>query len=343
MERREQWSKQDKKQLAIFAIVNFGMTVIMGILMGISYRSGNAVEPFPAAQMMYPAAGVIIAFMVTMGKEKKLPYKFFITYLAVAAIAILLTVGSVIYPSAIWYAAQNYVFMIGSILAWIMLFCEKKDVRRNFFPHFEKRNIKGSFGLVFLFFVIYILRLLVAGLTDGSVGEVMAVLALPATWFMLVVVYINFYLTFIIFFGEEYGWRFFLQPILQKRFGLKGGVILLGVIWGLWHLPINVFYYSPDTWFYSILMHQITCISFSIFFGYAYKKTGNLWVPILIHYINNNMAVVITQSADLGNQVYRWQDVLFLLVINGICFVPFLFTKVFKEEERELPGKEADF
>ncbi len=60
-----------------------------------------------------------------------------------------------------------------------------------------------------------------------------------------------------------------------------------------------------------------------------------MWVPIVIHYINNNMAVVVTQSTDLGNQVYRWEDVLFLLIINGILFVPFLFTKVYKRPKKQ--------
>ena len=70
------------------------------------------------------------------------------------------------------------------------------------------------------------------------------------TFFMLIPL---FFLSFSAFFGEEYGWRFFFQPLLQKRFGLKGGVLILGVLWGLWHLPLNIFYYSPDTAVISIL------------------------------------------------------------------------------------------
>lgn len=189
---------------------------------------------------------------------------------------------------------------------------------------------------MFLFLGLYILRLFLAGLTDGSIGEIAGIFVSAETWFMMGVLVLNFYLTFIIFFGEEYGWRYFLQPMLQKRFGLKGGVILLGVIWGLWHLPINVYYYSPDTWIYSVLIHQITCISFAVFFGYAYRKSGNIWVPVVIHYINNNMTAVLTGSINLGNQVYGWKDILIILILNGILFMPFLFTKVYKEKGKEV-------
>ncbi len=55
----KEWTQKEKKQFVIFAAVNFGMTIIMGILMGISYYMGNDVTAFPMAQMMYPAAGVI--------------------------------------------------------------------------------------------------------------------------------------------------------------------------------------------------------------------------------------------------------------------------------------------
>lgn len=334
MDSARQWSKKEKDQLKIFMIINFGMTVFMGIVMGISFNQGNDVTSFASTQMMYPAAGVILALIVTVGKSRKLPMKFFVTFLVTAALAVLLTIGNVIIPSTVWYVVENYVFMIGSIVSWIMLLIEKKDVRDEFALRFGGHDTKKSFLLMFLFLVLYIFRLFLSGLMDGSVWGIIGIFASPEAWVMIGVVFINFYLSFIIFFGEEYGWRYFLQPMFQKRFGLKGGVILLGVIWGLWHLPINVYYYSPDTWFYSVLIHQITCISFAIFFGYAYGKTGNMWVPIVIHYINNNMAAVLTRSVDLGNQVYGWKEVLTILILNGILFVPFLFTKVYKENAK---------
>lgn len=45
----------------------------------------------------------------------------------------------------------------------------------------------------------------------------------------------------LVFFGEEYGWRYFLWPKLQNRFGKRKGVLLLRILWGLWHLPLNFF------------------------------------------------------------------------------------------------------
>ncbi len=319
----------EKKQLKIFLAVNFGLTAFMGIIMWISYHNGNDVAAFAATQMMYPAMGVILAIILTAGKEKKLPVRFFVTYLVTAVLAILLTVGNVLISSATWYLVENVVFVIGSILSWIMLLTEKKEVRDGCNLRFNAHNMKKSFLLILLFFVLYLIRLFLAGLLDGSIKEFAGLFTAPAIWVGMVMLVINFYITFIIFFGEEYGWRYFLQPILQKRFGLKGGVLLLGVIWGLWHLPLSICYYSPDTWFYSLLIQVVGCVSFAVFFGYAYGKTGNIWVPVAIHFINNNMSALLA-GGDLGNQVYSWQDTLIVLIVQVVVYVPFLFTKVYK-------------
>lgn len=329
----KEWTQKEKKQFAIFAAANFGMTILMGILMGISYYKGNDVTAFPLVQMMYPAAGVILARMMTADKEEKLPIKFFVTHLVTTGVSVLLTIGGVFTSPQMCYLIENYVIMAGSVIGLIMLLCEKKDVRERFGLRFKGHHVGMSLWMMLLFWILYIARLLLAGLTDGSAVEVAALFVDGSTWVVMGVLALNFFLTYNAFWGEEYGWRFFMQPLFQRRFGLKAGVILLGVVWGLWHIPINIFYYSPDTWIYSILIHQVTCITLAVFFGYAYRKTGNMWVPVVMHYINNNMALVLTGSADLGNNVYGWKDVLMLLVINGIVFLPFLFSKVYREEK----------
>lgn len=40
--------------------------------------------------------------------------------------------------------------------------------------------------------------------------------------------------------GEEPGWRGFALPRLQERFGPLPGTLVLGVVHGLWHLPVYV-------------------------------------------------------------------------------------------------------
>lgn len=77
----------------------------------------------------------------------------------------------------------------------------------------------------------------------------------------------------------------------------------------------------------------ITCVTLGIFFAFAYMKTENIWVPVILHYMNNNLAPVIanTYSADvLENQEVTWGMVPASLVMNGLLFGFFLLAKEFR-------------
>ena len=70
---------------------------------------------------------------------------------------------------------------------------------------------------------------MIACALSGQLSEFGKIMANPTTWIIFFTVLVNFFLSVVAFFGEEYGWRYYLQPLLQKKFGLKGGVILLAV------------------------------------------------------------------------------------------------------------------
>lgn len=82
----------------------------------------------------------------------------------------------------------------------------------------------------------------------------------------------------------------------------------------------------------------VTCITLGIFFAYAYMKTENIWVPVILHFLNNNLVMVFSgdyTAEVLENQVVGWGDVLLSLFLNGVIFGIFLFTKEFRKEEAE--------
>lgn len=308
------------------------------------YGKGLDLSAFPNAQMLYPAAGVMMAYLITKKGDKNLPTAFYIFFVALTAVLVVCTAASVLAPQnrdlmsmqySQWAPIMEYVIIGGSVIFWILLLQSGKEKRRSYGLNSEHWNI--SIRMILLFIGLYLLRFVIACALSGQLSEFGKIMANPTTWIIFFTVLVNFFLSVVAFFGEEYGWRYYLQPLLQKKFGLKGGVILLGCVWAVWHLPIDFFYYTtPDMGLAALASQFVTCISLGIFMAYTYMKTQNIWVPIIIHFLNNNMMVVFsgTYSADvLQNQQIHWGDIPVALVMNLLIFGWVIFLKPFKEKK----------
>lgn len=330
----------EKKQLKIFVLTAFVLPYVLGLLMGIGYYHGADVSLFPTAQMHYPAAGVMLAMLITRREDPMLPRRFFTAFLGLTAVMILFCIASILVPSSGWAMSVQAALILGNIICWIFYLSDHKEKRRRYGLRLTGNGKRRAPLYVLLFLALYMGRLLATYLVSGEASQIGELFGNPYGLINLIAMPFNFFLVFTAFFGEEYGWRGFLQPILQKRFGAKAGVILLGVFWGLWHLPINIFYYSPDTWLQSIVSQQITCIPYAVFFGFVYIKTQNIWIVVILHYINNNIIAVFNASADLSGQIIRWNDLLFLLITAAVFYLPFLLTEAYRGvRTRSLPAE----
>ncbi len=338
------WTEIDKKQLKIYTAIAFGIPFLLGLLMWYGSNQERNLGVFPNAQMLYPAAGVMVLLLVTRKKEE-VPRRFFISYLITTVLLIGCAVGSVFTDDAmIWSGVMNMVLICGSMICGILMLTEKKEKR--IACGLKGQKWKCSWLCILLFVAIYLLRQVIAFALEGEVETLMGVLADPMTWYLLAIVLVNYVFVFIAFFGEEYGWRYFLQPMLQKRFGKRMGVVLVGIVWGLWHMPLDFFFYTadPSMGLISVCAHQITCITLGIFFAYTYMKTGNIWVPTILHFLNNNLIAVFAGSMGeevISGQEMYWSELLPALVINGILFGVFLLSKEFRKDEEAI-GKDAE-
>lgn len=340
------FSAIEKKQLLIYVLIAYGISYLLGIFMWYGYANGLDNSAFPNAQMMYPAGGVIMAYLATKKGDTLLPKAFYWFFIIMTGFMIFCAILSVLMPNSMeavtgvsilpWNLILQVIVTFSSVVFWILLLVSGKEKRAAY--GLKGKKWKTSFLCILLFVGLYFFRTGAESLLGGQWSDFAALFTSPFTWLMLCLsLPINFFLVVTPFFGEEYGWRYFLQPLLQKRFGLRGGVILLGVVWGLWHLPINFFYYTtPDMGLQSCIAQQITCISLSIFMAYAYMKTENIWVPAVIHYLNNNLILVLAGSEDpsiLSSQTITWSELLPALLLNGILFGVFLLTKEFRRKK----------
>lgn len=330
---QQRFTKTEKKQLLLFAAVTYGITVVMGILLW--YGCGKDIDTnlIPMAQMFYPAAGVMTAYLFTRKEDKLLPKRFYITYLIIMAIMITAAVLSILLPSDGWVKGTSGIIMMGSVLAWLMMMLEVgAEGRRAYGLH--KKNGNASVFCVVLFIVLFVLRLVLIYAIQGEVPDMKELFDGVLSFGNLLSLAVNFFVVFLPFFGEEYGWRYFLQPMLQKRFGAAKGVLLLGVLWGAWHLPLNFFYYStPEYGLTSAAGQLITCVTIGIFMAYAYMKTENIWVPVIIHYLNNNLAALSSAEYVRQKQKLDWTEIGILLLVNTIVFGSFLTSKYFRKQK----------
>jgi membrane protease YdiL (CAAX protease family) len=91
----------------------------------------------------------------------------------------------------------------------------------------------------------------------------------------------------IISFGEEYGWRGFLQTELNKL-GRVRGTLLLGVIWGIWHWPVIWMGYNyPGQPVLGSLFMVAYCMILAYFLAYAVFKSKGVWTAAYLHALNN--------------------------------------------------------
>lgn len=140
------------------------------------------------------------------------------------------------------------------------------------------------------------------------------------------------FLGLIISFGEEYGWRGFLQTELV-RLGRVRGVFYLGIIWGIWHWPVIWMGYNyPGQPLLGSLFMVGYCIILAYFLAYAVFKSKGIWAAAYLHALNNQtlsffaLAVVAPSSV-----IYSFGIGLPALLLGAVAVGLILRDPVWKE------------
>ena len=321
----------ENKQLRLFLL----LLLVGSALAAVPLLNGGSAADY----MLTPAIAAILVALLTRRHDERLPRLFFVAYLLIGGVYLLLALLNVFLPFADFYKDAEAILPLLSLPLWFLLWFESAERRRAY-------GLQGGcWRQCALIAGLYVALLLLREVVFACLGE--NEFSLPAFWvdgaawsFLLLQLPLGFFFSLVNILGEEYGWRYFLQPLLQKKYGLRRGVLLLGIIWGVWHLPVKIMN-SPQQWHFLLLMQIITCISLGIFYAWAYLKTDNIWLPVILHYLNNGIVGFVSdnQAADeaLATVSEMLLSGLLLLAVDLALFGWAIFSPCFRADNGRLP------
>ena len=320
-----------KKDLKIFIGISFIIPYIMGFAIYYCKLHDISTNIYPIFQMFMPFIGV----MALLYYEDKsiLKNSVFKVYIITSFLLFALAVINIFNSN--FHEFSDFIILLSAIPMMIAISTMDKDLKKKL--SLDNPNKKMTLLMCLIFILIYFLKLFFGCILEGETREIVEVFNLHSLKVFISIIIFSF-LNIMPFIGEEYGWRAYLAPRLKEIYGVKNAILLTGFIWGIWHLPLNLFYYSDGlltSQIYSILVQLVFCIFLGIFLSYAYNRTKSIWTPVMIHYLNNNLALLFVTdfSKDIfSGQHYDLKGTLFSIVSSIMLFGIFMFSKYIKDE-----------
>lgn len=321
--------EQAKKELIIFLVLTFAATYLLE-LVGIAIQGPAILTNRLMLIPMYIPAVSAIACMVYFRSAALTPQAkiFLAAFLVASAVSL---VEGLYQPLLGTIGPLPLLTVVVSVAAFLVAVIQnlKKPWRETLV--LARLTVGWNYRYYLVLPVIFT-ALFIAGLFISH----FAGLALPAQEYnpALFLTFMGLYLaTFVTawpkYFGEEYGWRFYLQDRLFALFGGYKGVVLVGLIWGLWHLPLNLMgmNFAKDL-FLGNITYLVYAIAVGIVFSYGVLKTGSIWIAILLHAITDSLVVTGYPYIANGQVLVAFLPLLLLL---GILAAVLLRSRVWNE------------
>jgi membrane protease YdiL (CAAX protease family) len=111
-------------------------------------------------------------------------------------------------------------------------------------------------------------------------------------------------------FCEEIGWTGFAYPRLSARLGWLPAALLLGVLWGLWHLPVvdSLGAASPHGRYWPAFFAAFVAVlvPLRVLIAWTYTRTGSLRMAQLLHASDTGFLVILSAPHVSPGQEALW-------------------------------------
>lgn len=120
-------------------------------------------------------------------------------------------------------------------------------------------------------------------------------------------------------FGEEVGWRGFLQHEL-RGLGFWRGSLVTGTLWGLWHAPLILMGHNyPTQRIPGVFLFTVVCIGLSTLHSWVRLRGGTVWTAAVLHGTFNaagGLSMIIVAGGELVVGVQGVAGVIALGMLN---------------------------
>jgi membrane protease YdiL (CAAX protease family) len=227
--------------------------------------------------------------MKTFIKSHPVPAFFLMTF------AFTWLVWGLIYAMHLSSAVGYIPFLLGAAGPSIMAFAISaiiggKQEIKNLWRRITFWHVGLTWYLVALFFPALLVLAAIAlfRLTGGAVP---AFTLLPREWYLIPVAL----LIGILIGGpleEEFGWRGFAIVHLQKRQNALVASLIVGILWGLWHLPAFLIPWSSQHGL-PVILFLLHDIALSVIFTWIFNNTGGSVLLTMLAHGAFNVAITI--------------------------------------------------
>lgn len=119
---------------------------------------------------------------------------------------------------------------------------------------------------------------------------------------------------------EELGWTGFATPQWRQRYGILTTGLIMGLLWGLWHLPLflgsalSSQTISPSLYLVVLLFSWLP--PYRVLIVWVYDRTGSLLLAILMH-----LPIVVAQFVRFSSAMSETQAVIDMLILAAALWI----------------------
>jgi CAAX protease family protein len=116
-------------------------------------------------------------------------------------------------------------------------------------------------------------------------------------------------------FAEELGWRGFALPRLQDRHHALPSSVVLGIFWGLWHIPLFVYFGDALP---TLVVEVLTFIPATVLYTWVYNNTrGSLLLVSLLHVAEQLTNSVLGTLPTFTDELLVWALAALVVLVAG--------------------------